>query len=94
MNALGCGPTLGLHSHIDTRAPRLAEEACGGNVLVSRNMVGAVVGVQPCGGGRRSGTGPKAGGPHHLLRFCTEQTPTINASAAGGNVELLVSASW
>jgi RHH-type proline utilization regulon transcriptional repressor/proline dehydrogenase/delta 1-pyrroline-5-carboxylate dehydrogenase len=93
-NALGSGLTLGLHSCIDTRAPRLADEAFGGNVFVSRNMAGAVIGVQPFGGGRRSGTGPKASGPHHLLRFCTEQTLTVNAAAAGGNVALLVSASW
>ena len=49
----------------------------------------AVVGVQPFGGEGQSGTGPKAGGPHYLLRFCTEQTVTVNTAAAGGNAELL-----
>jgi RHH-type proline utilization regulon transcriptional repressor/proline dehydrogenase/delta 1-pyrroline-5-carboxylate dehydrogenase len=48
-----------------------------------------VVGVQPFGGEGLSGTGPKAGGPHYLYRFCSEQTLTVNTAAAGGNVELL-----
>ena len=60
-----------------------------GNVYVNRNMIGAVVGVQPFGGEGLSGTGPKAGGPHYLPRFCAEQTLTINTTAAGGNVALL-----
>jgi delta 1-pyrroline-5-carboxylate dehydrogenase len=60
-----------------------------GNLYVNRNMIGAVVGVQPFGGEGLSGTGPKAGGPHYLLRFVTERTVTVNTTAAGGNVELL-----
>ena len=60
-----------------------------GNVYVNRNMIGAVVGVQPFGGERLSGTGPKAGGPHYLLRMCTEKTLTINTTAAGGNATLM-----
>jgi RHH-type transcriptional regulator, proline utilization regulon repressor / proline dehydrogenase / delta 1-pyrroline-5-carboxylate dehydrogenase len=56
---------------------------------VNRNMIGAVVGVQPFGGEGLSGTGPKAGGPNYLPRFCAEQTVTINTTAAGGNVALL-----
>ena len=59
-----------------------------GNIYVNRNMVGAVVGVQPFGGCGLSGTGPKAGGPHYLARFATEQTLTINTAAAGGNAAL------
>jgi RHH-type proline utilization regulon transcriptional repressor/proline dehydrogenase/delta 1-pyrroline-5-carboxylate dehydrogenase len=51
-------------------------------------MIGAVVGVQPFGGEGLSGTGPKAGGPNYLVRFCSEQTVTINTTAAGGNVAL------
>jgi len=89
INALGYGLTLGLHSRIDGRALRLAERARAGNVYINRNMIGAVVGVQPFGGEARSGTGPKAGGPHYLLRFCSEQAVTINTAAAGGNVDLL-----
>jgi RHH-type transcriptional regulator, proline utilization regulon repressor / proline dehydrogenase / delta 1-pyrroline-5-carboxylate dehydrogenase len=60
-----------------------------GNVYVNRNMVGAVVGVQPFGGSGLSGTGPKAGGPGYLQRFTTERTLTINTTAAGGNASLL-----
>jgi hypothetical protein len=63
-----------------------------GNVYVNRNMIGAVVGVQPFGGEGLSGTGPKAGGPHYLYRFCAEQTLTINTAAAGGNAALLAGA--
>ncbi len=59
-----------------------------GNLYVNRNIIGAVVESQPFGGEGLSGTGPKAGGPHYLLRFVTERTVTINTAAAGGNVEL------
>jgi RHH-type proline utilization regulon transcriptional repressor/proline dehydrogenase/delta 1-pyrroline-5-carboxylate dehydrogenase len=52
-------------------------------------MIGAVVGVQPFGGERLSGTGPKAGGPHYMLRFATERTLTVNTAAVGGNASLL-----
>jgi RHH-type proline utilization regulon transcriptional repressor/proline dehydrogenase/delta 1-pyrroline-5-carboxylate dehydrogenase len=52
-------------------------------------MIGAVVGVQPFGGEGLSGTGPKAGGPHSLIRLCTERTLTINTTAAGGNASLM-----
>ena len=68
---------------------RIADRAAIGNVYVNRNMIGAVVGVQPFGGEGLSGTGPKAGGPHYLYRFCAEQTLTINTAAAGGNASLL-----
>jgi RHH-type proline utilization regulon transcriptional repressor/proline dehydrogenase/delta 1-pyrroline-5-carboxylate dehydrogenase len=89
INALGYGLTLGIQTRIDSRAQRIAEAAHVGNVYVNRNMIGAVVGVQPFGGEGLSGTGPKAGGPHYLYRFCAEQTLTINTAAAGGNAELL-----
>jgi RHH-type proline utilization regulon transcriptional repressor/proline dehydrogenase/delta 1-pyrroline-5-carboxylate dehydrogenase len=89
INALGCGLTLGLQTRIDSRGKRAADMARVGNVYINRNMIGAVVGVQPFGGEGLSGTGPKAGGPHYLLRFCAEQTITVNTAAAGGNVELL-----
>ena len=71
-------------------AKALAARARIGNVYVNRNIIGAVVGVQPFGGEGLSGTGPKAGGPHYLQRFCTERTLTINTTAAGGNVALMV----
>ena len=81
------GPNL-LH-RIDSVARRVAARARVGNVYVNRNMIGAVVGVQPFGGCGLSGTGPKAGGPYYLPRFATEQTVTINTSAVGGNAMLL-----
>ncbi|MCC7485218.1 MAG: L-glutamate gamma-semialdehyde dehydrogenase [Burkholderiales bacterium] len=89
INALGFGLTLGVQTRVDRRAERIAVRARVGNVYVNRGMTGAVVGVQPFGGEGLSGTGPKAGGPHYLLRFCAEQTVTINTAAAGGNPALL-----
>ena len=92
INALGYGLTLGIQTRIDSRAQALAHAAHIGNVYINRNMIGAVVGVQPFGGEGLSGTGPKAGGPHYLYRFCAEQTITVNTTAAGGNAALLAAA--
>jgi RHH-type proline utilization regulon transcriptional repressor/proline dehydrogenase/delta 1-pyrroline-5-carboxylate dehydrogenase len=89
VNALGFGLTLGIHTRIDSFAQAVALRARVGNVYVNRNMIGAVVGVQPFGGMGYSGTGPKAGGPHYLPRFATEQTLTTNTAAVGGNATLL-----
>ena len=85
----GYGLTLGVHSRLESVASHLFASLPVGNTYVNRNMIGAVVGVQPFGGQGLSGTGPKAGGPHYLLRFATERTLTINTAAIGGNVELL-----
>jgi len=60
-----------------------------GNVYVNRSMIGAVVGVQPFGGMGLSGTGPKAGGPHYLLRFAEERAISVNITAQGGDPALL-----
>lgn len=89
INALGYGLTLGIQTRIDSRARHLAARAHVGNVYFNRAMTGTVVGVQPFGGEALSGTGPKAGGPNYLQRFCTEQTVTVNTTAAGGNVALM-----
>jgi RHH-type proline utilization regulon transcriptional repressor/proline dehydrogenase/delta 1-pyrroline-5-carboxylate dehydrogenase len=89
INALGYGLTLGIQTRIDNRAQALAAAAHVGNIYINRNIIGAVVGVQPFGGEGLSGTGPKAGGPHYLYRFCAEQTVTVNTTAAGGNAALL-----
>jgi RHH-type proline utilization regulon transcriptional repressor/proline dehydrogenase/delta 1-pyrroline-5-carboxylate dehydrogenase len=89
INTLGYGLTLGIQTRIDSRAQALAAAAHVGNIYINRNMIGAVVGVQPFGGEGLSGTGPKAGGPHYLYRFCAEQTVTVNTTAAGGNAALL-----
>jgi RHH-type proline utilization regulon transcriptional repressor/proline dehydrogenase/delta 1-pyrroline-5-carboxylate dehydrogenase len=85
----GYGLTLGIHSRIDDTVEAVIDRLAVGNVYVNRNMIGAVVGVQPFGGQGLSGTGPKAGGPHYLPRFATEQTVTVNTAAAGGNAALL-----
>jgi RHH-type proline utilization regulon transcriptional repressor/proline dehydrogenase/delta 1-pyrroline-5-carboxylate dehydrogenase len=89
VNALGYGLTLGIHTRIDGLAQRIARSLRVGNVYINRNMIGAVVGVQPFGGMGLSGTGPKAGGPHYLHRMATEQTITTNTAAIGGNAGLL-----
>jgi RHH-type proline utilization regulon transcriptional repressor/proline dehydrogenase/delta 1-pyrroline-5-carboxylate dehydrogenase len=91
VNALGYGLTLGIQTRIDSRAQAMARAAHVGNCYINRNQIGAVVGVQPFGGEGLSGTGPKAGGPHYLYRFCAEQTITFNTAAAGGNAALLAS---
>ncbi|MEW5889279.1 MAG: bifunctional proline dehydrogenase/L-glutamate gamma-semialdehyde dehydrogenase PutA [Pseudomonadota bacterium] len=89
IDATGYGLTLGIHSRIDETVERIARTLRVGNTYVNRNMIGAVVGVQPFGGERLSGTGPKAGGPHYLLRFASERTLTIDTTAAGGNATLM-----
>ena len=85
----GYGLTLGIHSRIDDTVEDAIDGLQVGNIYVNRNMIGAVVGVQPFGGHGLSGTGPKAGGPHYLPRFATEQTVTVNTAAAGGNAALM-----
>jgi RHH-type proline utilization regulon transcriptional repressor/proline dehydrogenase/delta 1-pyrroline-5-carboxylate dehydrogenase len=89
IEATGYGLTLGIHTRIDASAERIARRLSTGNVYVNRNMIGAVVGVQPFGGSGLSGTGPKAGGPDYLRRFAVEQTISTNTAAAGGNAALL-----
>jgi RHH-type proline utilization regulon transcriptional repressor/proline dehydrogenase/delta 1-pyrroline-5-carboxylate dehydrogenase len=89
INATGYGLTLGVHSRIDETARQIRSRLRVGNVYVNRNMIGAVVGVQPFGGEGLSGTGPKAGGPHYLQRFAVERTLSIDTTAAGGNASLL-----
>jgi RHH-type proline utilization regulon transcriptional repressor/proline dehydrogenase/delta 1-pyrroline-5-carboxylate dehydrogenase len=89
VNGMGYGLTMGLHSRIDARARGLAQLSTAGNIYINRNMIGAVVGVQPFGGRGLSGTGPKAGGPHYLPRFGTEYTVSNNIAAVGGNASLL-----
>ncbi len=89
VNATGYGLTMGIHTRIDSRAEGLANTSAAGNIYINRNMIGAVVGVQPFGGRGLSGTGPKAGGPHYLQRFGAEYTISNNLSAVGGNTGLL-----
>ncbi len=89
VNGTGYGLTLGIHSRVDSTVRRIHERLRVGNTYVNRNMIGAVVGVQPFGGEGLSGTGPKAGGPRYLHRFATERTLSVNTTAAGGNAALV-----
>ena len=92
IDATGYGLTLGVHSRIDRTVARIVARLPTGNVYVNRNMIGAVVGSQPFGGCGLSGTGPKAGGPHYLQRFASEQTVTINTASVGGDIALIAEA--
>ena len=89
INELGFGLTLGIHSRIDKTINRIVARAEIGNIYINRNMIGAVVGVQPFGGYEKSGTGPKAGGPEYLKRLCHEQSISNNTASMGGNASLL-----
>jgi len=73
INATGFGLTMGIHTRIDMRALELIKLSRAGNLYVNRNIIGAIVGVQPFGGRGLSGTGPKAGGPHYLPRLMLEK---------------------
>jgi RHH-type proline utilization regulon transcriptional repressor/proline dehydrogenase/delta 1-pyrroline-5-carboxylate dehydrogenase len=83
------GLTLGVQTRLESFWREVFEQTSVGNTYVNRNMIGAVVGVQPFGGNGLSGTGPKAGGPHYLARFANERTLTVNTTATGGNAALL-----
>ena len=89
INATGYGLTLSIHSRIESTVQAIHKKLKVGNTYVNRNQIGAVVGVQPFGRERLSGTGPKAGGPHYLHRFATERTLSIDTTAAGGNAALV-----
>ena len=89
INDLGYGLTLGVHSRIDEFQDYVVNRVRAGNAYVNRSMTGAIVGSQPFGGQRLSGTGPKAGGPHYLPRFATERVVSIDTTATGGNASLV-----
>jgi len=89
VNRSGFGLTMGLHSRIARAAEAVEESATVGNLYVNRSMIGAIVGSQPFGGEGLSGTGPKAGGPHYLPRFCAERVTSTDTTSAGGNATLL-----
>lgn len=89
INQTGYGLTLGIHSRIDRTIETIRQRAHVGNCYVNRNMIGAVVGLQPFGGEGLSGTGPKAGGPFYLQRLCVERTFTMDTTASGGNASLM-----
>ncbi|HYG25862.1 MAG TPA: bifunctional proline dehydrogenase/L-glutamate gamma-semialdehyde dehydrogenase PutA, partial [Caulobacteraceae bacterium] len=87
--AKGYGLTLGVHSRIEAFAEEVKRLVPAGNVYVNRSIIGAVVGVQPFGGEGLSGTGPKAGGPNALSRYCVERAVSVNITAQGGDPALL-----
>lgn len=89
VNAGGYGLTMGLQTRLTQHVEQLRRQARVGNLYVNRSMIGAVVGSQPFGGEGLSGTGPKAGGPHYLMRFLTERCLSVDTTAAGGNVQLM-----
>jgi RHH-type transcriptional regulator, proline utilization regulon repressor / proline dehydrogenase / delta 1-pyrroline-5-carboxylate dehydrogenase len=89
INSSGFGLTMGVHSRISSVADRVRGRARVGNLYINRSMIGAVVGSQPFGGERLSGTGPKAGGPRYLARFATERVVSVDTTSAGGNASLL-----
>ncbi len=81
INATGYGLTFGLHTRLDETIAHATKRIQAGNIYVNRNVIGAVVGVQPFGGRGLSGTGPKAGGPLYLGRL-VERAPAIQHDAA------------
>ncbi len=89
IRASNYGLTLGIQTRLESFWREAFSSTAIGNTYVNRNMIGAVVGVQPFGGNGLSGTGPKAGGPHYLGRFASERTLTVNTTATGGNAALL-----
>ncbi len=87
--ARGYGLTLGIHTRIEGFADQVRQAVPAGNAYVNRSIIGAVVGVQPFGGEGLSGTGPKAGGPHALMRYAVERAVSVNIAAQGGDPALL-----
>jgi RHH-type proline utilization regulon transcriptional repressor/proline dehydrogenase/delta 1-pyrroline-5-carboxylate dehydrogenase len=88
VNAAGYGLTFGLHTRIDETIARVVERIEVGNIYVNRNIIGATVGVQPFGGSRLSGTGPKAGGPLYLSRLVAEPAPNALDGAEGAGAAI------
>ncbi len=88
VNAAGYGLTFGLHTRIDETIARVIERIEAGNIYINRNIIGATVGVQPFGGSRLSGTGPKAGGPLYLSRLVAEPAPSALDGVEGGDAAI------
>jgi RHH-type transcriptional regulator, proline utilization regulon repressor / proline dehydrogenase / delta 1-pyrroline-5-carboxylate dehydrogenase len=97
VNATGYGLTFGVHSRIDETIARVSERVGAGNLYVNRNLIGAVVGVQPFGGNGLSGTGPKAGGPLYLFRLLSSrprEIPGLKPQAAPPRSEAALYLDW
>ena len=89
INDKNFGLTLGVHSRVESKHDEVSSIIFAGNSYINRDMVGAVVGVQPFGGEGLSGCGLKAGGPNYLMQFINERVVSKNTVAFGGNTELL-----
>jgi RHH-type proline utilization regulon transcriptional repressor/proline dehydrogenase/delta 1-pyrroline-5-carboxylate dehydrogenase len=88
INATGYGLTFGLHTRIDDRVQHVCDRLHAGNIYVNRNQIGAIVGSQPFGGEGLSGTGPKAGGPNYMARFCAPDRQNSDAAWEGSMTDL------
>ena len=88
INATGYGLTFGLHTRIDDRVQHVTEAIHAGNIYVNRNQIGAIVGSQPFGGEGLSGTGPKAGGPNYMARFCAPNRQSVAGEWAEAMTDL------
>ncbi|WP_184080306.1 trifunctional transcriptional regulator/proline dehydrogenase/L-glutamate gamma-semialdehyde dehydrogenase [Sphingobium subterraneum] len=82
INATGYGLTFGLHTRLDETIAHVTSRIRAGNLYINRNVIGAIVGVQPFGGRGLSGTGPKAGGPLYLRRL-VQDAPVVDAATTG-----------
>ncbi|KXG83988.1 trifunctional transcriptional regulator/proline dehydrogenase/L-glutamate gamma-semialdehyde dehydrogenase [Agrobacterium bohemicum] len=93
INATGYGLTFGLHTRLDTTIAHVLSRVKAGNLYVNRNIIGAVVGVQPFGGRGLSGTGPKAGGPLYLGRL-TKNAPLVDRKGHQHDTAITDFANW
>ena len=94
INATGYGLTFGLHTRLDETIDRVTRRVAAGNLYVNRNIIGAVVGVQPFGGRGLSGTGPKAGGPIYLSKLVAAASWTADIVTGAGDVSVATLAGW
>ncbi len=94
INASGYGLTFGLHTRLDETVAQVTARAEAGNIYVNRNVIGAVVGVQPFGGRGLSGTGPKAGGPLYLGRLVQSPPPLGIAGSGASDPDLAALTLW
>ncbi|MBB4954832.1 RHH-type proline utilization regulon transcriptional repressor/proline dehydrogenase/delta 1-pyrroline-5-carboxylate dehydrogenase [Agrobacterium vitis] len=94
INSTGYGLTFGLHTRLDETIAQVTSRIKAGNLYINRNVIGAVVGVQPFGGRGLSGTGPKAGGPLYLGRLVQKASTALHNNAAPADPALLDFANW
>jgi RHH-type proline utilization regulon transcriptional repressor/proline dehydrogenase/delta 1-pyrroline-5-carboxylate dehydrogenase len=94
INNWGYGLTSGLHTRLDETIAHITSRVKAGNLYVNRNVIGAVVGVQPFGGRGLSGTGPKAGGPLYIGRLVQRAPVPPQHSSTHTDTALLSYAAW